>query len=290
VHAELSSGSYCVDNEGPARLGSVNETTISCGDEVIETVVQIEPQEPDRQITTSLTLTLTDVNNVPEIEIPTDALTPEEFEETVFGSLYSDYDETPEPIRAPKVRTDDTTTTEDRDPAPTGGLLNARARANNATIRTNLSTSRSQAEIYYDYGGSYEGVCEAGSSFYSASNDRAGIKDLFEAAKAVRDLKGGCNDGASYWVMAVQQVPTAGDAVWCVDSTGTVVEKRAKIGGSGADSPEYTLEQELEILREIDSGDSTLAVAEQQEILRALDGQSNNFTAQTTSCSELGDL
>lgn len=163
VHVGLSGGSYCADSEGYADWGSVAENGVRCATEVISTSVDLE-YEADRQLNTAITFSLTNVNDVPTIELPADALSPEELAETI--PLFS-------------------------------ALSSARGSGEDAARKSTINTGRAMAEIYYDDNdNAYAGHCDAYLEDFRSSLPEAEFKcNDSEAAYAMAVL---LNDGSHY--------------------------------------------------------------------------------------------
>jgi prepilin-type N-terminal cleavage/methylation domain-containing protein len=82
-------------------------------------------------------------------------------------------------------------------------LNTARDKGEDAAIKANLSNARAQAELYYDNGSTYDGVCDDATS---------GIDNLITAAGA------GCADDEDNWVAVASLNSTSSS--FCVDNTG----------------------------------------------------------------------
>jgi prepilin-type N-terminal cleavage/methylation domain-containing protein len=96
-------------------------------------------------------------------------------------------------------------------------LNTARYKGNDAAIQSDLSTIRTQAEIFYGIGDTYTGVCA----------DATIVKALAGASKGNGGTAPTCNvlavSGAAYAVSSkLSTARTAGTPdYWCVDSTGS---------------------------------------------------------------------
>jgi prepilin-type N-terminal cleavage/methylation domain-containing protein len=87
-------------------------------------------------------------------------------------------------------------------------LNTARNKGNDAAIKANLDSARAQAEIFYDSGITYDGVCD----------DTAGIVNMVNGATSA----GGtvtCNDSPTAYAISSTLVSTP-SVHWCVDSSG----------------------------------------------------------------------
>ena len=88
-------------------------------------------------------------------------------------------------------------------------LNTARAKGADAAVKSNLNNMRAQAELFYDTGQTYAGVCAD-----------ANMAKGQAAAVAAGGNGGTCVQAAGYWVAWAGLKGTATDA-WCVDNTGT---------------------------------------------------------------------
>lgn len=90
-------------------------------------------------------------------------------------------------------------------------LNSARSKAQDASIKANLSSAIAQAEIYYDvHENSYAGVCtniEGILSFKNSASESAGGSVI-------------CNDTKTAWAMS-SSLKTKDGSSWCVDSMGS---------------------------------------------------------------------
>lgn len=116
-------------------------------------------------------------------------------------------------------------------------LNTARTKAADAAIKGSLNEARAQAELFYDNGLSYDGVCTAGTNNISAQILSAAQK--LNATQAVgadaqafvynagTAAAGGavCHDSATGWAAVVSlKNPATANSGWCVDSTGAAKE------------------------------------------------------------------
>jgi prepilin-type N-terminal cleavage/methylation domain-containing protein len=90
-------------------------------------------------------------------------------------------------------------------------LNTARDKGADAAGKANLNNARAQAELFYDNGNTYDGVCDSA----------GGIGSLVSAATSSVD-GGACYDAPTEWAAYVnlKGVTTATDDVYCVDSSG----------------------------------------------------------------------
>ena len=116
-------------------------------------------------------------------------------------------------------------------------LNSARTKGSDAAIKADLSNARAQAELFYDSGQSYAGVCTStGSNSIKPMIDNAAakLKSGLTAAgdsvaflyKADGSVAGSavCHDSALAWAAIVSLKNTTNSSGWCVDSTGTAKE------------------------------------------------------------------
>jgi prepilin-type N-terminal cleavage/methylation domain-containing protein len=117
-------------------------------------------------------------------------------------------------------------------------LNSARNKGSDAAIKAALSNSRAQAELYYDGGQTYDGVCTAGTNNISAmilnaaqklsstttvGTDATGF--TYSATGSAGGTAAVCHDTAAGWAAIVSlKNPTTSSAGWCVDSTGAAKE------------------------------------------------------------------
>lgn len=101
-------------------------------------------------------------------------------------------------------------------------LNSARSKGANASIKANLSNARPQAELFYDTGNTYVGVCGAsgiGAMLTSAAGARNGTTVGTVAALQTANTVY-CNGTAAAWVASAPLAVADGGAFYCVDSTG----------------------------------------------------------------------
>lgn len=113
-------------------------------------------------------------------------------------------------------------------------LNSARNKGADAAIKANLANARAQAELFYDAGTTYAGVCTAGTNNISSMVLNAAQKLLstntvgtgaftYSAAGAASSAV--CHDSAAGWAAIVSlKSPTTASSGWCVDSTGKSAE------------------------------------------------------------------
>lgn len=108
-----------------------------------------------------------------------------------------------------------------------GSLNNARARAANASVRSNLASIRAQAELIYDGTPGYAGICS-----------NATINNFRNTAATAGGGTNVCNTGGgasqtSYAISVQLKVTENGFNFWCVDNTGA---SRGHVNALGAAS------------------------------------------------------
>ena len=117
-------------------------------------------------------------------------------------------------------------------------LNSARNKGADAAIKSNLANARAEAELFYDGGATYDGVCAT-----------AGTNIIGDNLNAVAAITGGtyvvddtanvsatvpvCHDSAAGWA-AASATKTGTPAAWCVDSTG--VSQAALVNVLNADN------------------------------------------------------
>ncbi len=120
-------------------------------------------------------------------------------------------------------------------------LNTARSKGADAAIKSALSSARAQAELFYDGGATYNGVCTAVQSANGlaailangAAKLIAGQAVGADAQAFVYNAGGGagsatCHDTALGWAAIISlKDPSATSAGWCVDSTGQAKESTA---------------------------------------------------------------
>jgi prepilin-type N-terminal cleavage/methylation domain-containing protein len=101
-------------------------------------------------------------------------------------------------------------------------LNTARTKGTDAAIKADLSGSRAQAELFYDGGNTYEGVCgttagAVGSTITAAAQKKGGVAVTIGDAVVPSATVATCHDGLAGWAA---QVPLNTGTSFCVDSTG----------------------------------------------------------------------
>lgn len=114
-------------------------------------------------------------------------------------------------------------------------LNSARSKGSDAAIKAALSGARAQAELFYDTGQTYTGVCAAGgigNMVLNAAQKLATTATVGATAQGFVYGSGGtvagnavCHDGADAWAAIVSlKGPAVANSGWCVDSTGASKE------------------------------------------------------------------
>ena len=119
-------------------------------------------------------------------------------------------------------------------------LNTARSKGADAAIKASLTNARAQAELFYDSGTTYEGVCATtGSNVIgnmvlgaaqklSASNTVGADAQAFAYSASGGAGSAVCHDDASGWAAIVSlKSPATASSGWCVDSTGAAKEATA---------------------------------------------------------------
>ena len=110
-------------------------------------------------------------------------------------------------------------------------LNTARGKAANAAVKAQLSSTRTEMELYYDsHSQNYTGACispKIDSLLDSASLQGTGFVDQQV-----------CNDTTGVWAAGVLlRVAEGGNTAWCVDSTGTSKAIADPLGGGEFECP-----------------------------------------------------
>ena len=99
-------------------------------------------------------------------------------------------------------------------------LNTARAKGSDAAVKSQLSNARAQAEIFYDTGSVYTGVCAAAASVN-------GIAPLIAATATSSGAAVVCNDSGQAWAAAAKlksKGTSSAPVYFCVDNTGKAIE------------------------------------------------------------------
>jgi prepilin-type N-terminal cleavage/methylation domain-containing protein len=105
-------------------------------------------------------------------------------------------------------------------------LNTARNKGNDAKVKAQLSSARAAAEVFYDAGQTYTGMCTV------TSTDTSGIYTYLQAVNYPSNTAPVC--GSSATAYAIKQVlnNSGTAAYWCVDSTGTTKQVTGAIGAA----------------------------------------------------------
>src|SRR3989338_8990253 len=101
-------------------------------------------------------------------------------------------------------------------------LNSARTKGADAAVKSSMANSRAQAELFYDTGQTYAGVCAVGATTINAILAGA-VKQSADADQVVGDDAAAtatvavCNDSAAAWA---SEMPLKGGSFFCVDSSG----------------------------------------------------------------------
>lgn len=99
-------------------------------------------------------------------------------------------------------------------------LNSARSKGSDAAVKSNLANARAEAEIFYDIGNTYTGVCALTGSSTIGDNVTAALTAAGALPTAYDTLAETCfvSSNGTGWAASVQLVST--DNFWCVDSSG----------------------------------------------------------------------
>jgi len=123
-------------------------------------------------------------------------------------------------------------------------LNSARTKGSDAAIKAALSGARAQAELFYDTGQTYAGVCAVGAGTINAMVLNAAQKlapgniplilstSVYAYSASGASGSAVCHDSANAWAAIVSlKSPVGATGGWCVDSTGA--SKESLTLGSG---------------------------------------------------------
>lgn len=119
-----------------------------------------------------------------------------------------------------------------------GSLNTARDRAEDASVRANMSAMRSQAELYHEVNGSsFEGVCDNTAGVGGVKTIYMGVSEAVFATGGssvgtgpTTVYAGTCNDDVSSWA-AEASLKTGG--FYCIDNTGKAATSTTALLGAG---------------------------------------------------------
>lgn len=111
-------------------------------------------------------------------------------------------------------------------------LNSARTKGTDAAIKSAVSNSRAQAELFYDTGQTYASVCTAaggvGPLILNAAqkllSTNTVVATAYVPSTAGAAGSAACHDSAGGWAAIVTLKGGTGGAGWCVDSTGASKE------------------------------------------------------------------
>ena len=114
-------------------------------------------------------------------------------------------------------------------------LNTARSKGADAAIKSAVSNARAQAELFYDTGQTYEGVCTAATGVGNlianaaqklVSNNSVGAdSQAFSYSASGGTGSAVCHDAAGAWAAIVSlKSPATANSGWCFDSTGAAKE------------------------------------------------------------------
>ncbi len=123
-------------------------------------------------------------------------------------------------------------------------LNTARNKGADAKIKAQLANARAQAELFYDAGQTYAGVCTTGANNISAlvldsakasMGNTATVGGNTQAFSYNNATAGGavCHDAIGGWAAIVSLKTSTTSSGWCVDSTGASKEATALPAVSG---------------------------------------------------------
>lgn len=126
-------------------------------------------------------------------------------------------------------------------------LSSARNKGADAVIKGDLANARSQGELYYNIGNTYDLVCTTASTgsgistiLDNAAKQLSGSNTVGTDATAFAyNASGGvgsavCHDSATGWaaIVSLKAPTTSAIAGWCVDSTGVTREATSLVAGA----------------------------------------------------------
>lgn len=124
-------------------------------------------------------------------------------------------------------------------------LNTARNRGADAAVKSNLANARAEAELFYDTGNTYEGVCGTvaantiGDSVNAAERAYKGSVTAYADGTASLWNTGQCHDSAGSWAASVPLKASASGSIvaHCVDSAGASKQITAALGSSAYACP-----------------------------------------------------
>jgi len=121
-------------------------------------------------------------------------------------------------------------------------LNTARSKGTDASIKSNLSQARAEAELHYDSNSnSYAAVCDSTNAINIFDAATAAATALGGGAAASRDAVGSatvvaCNDTATEWAMQSALKSPTTTTYYCVDHTGATRESTTNMLTTTADT------------------------------------------------------
>jgi prepilin-type N-terminal cleavage/methylation domain-containing protein len=117
-------------------------------------------------------------------------------------------------------------------------LNSARNKGRDATIKSELSSLRAQAEIFYDTNNSSygTGACTSTNPPAGGMFSDTGVLKLIAAMDAAGGTVTTCNAVPNAW-FAQKQLVTDTTKYWCVDSTGTSKQMTTAVGNTATVCP-----------------------------------------------------
>ncbi len=100
-------------------------------------------------------------------------------------------------------------------------LNTARTKGKDASIKSEMSSMRAQAELFNDTNGYYTGVC---------ANTTTGIGQLKAVVAGTAGTAVTCNDATSTWASSVLLLSPTTATYFCVDSTGVATSASSTLG------------------------------------------------------------
>lgn len=105
-------------------------------------------------------------------------------------------------------------------------LNSARGKGSDSAAKSNLNNLRAQAELLYDTAGNYSGTCANATVIKGVAAARVAEGAATWATTADNLPAGGCTNSNGAWAAWVYLAKgAAGTNYWCVDSTGTAIQK-----------------------------------------------------------------
>ena len=141
----LDQGTYCSDSAGYVGYGAITNPQTPVCTHVAAPVVPVVEAKPERQVNSSVKITLSHINEPVAITIPGDAMTREAANKLVPMLQYFSPGKKTSSFTAPVV--------------PVGVSSSNLVESQDATLKAKLNMSRAQAEIYYTSKSSYKGFC-----------------------------------------------------------------------------------------------------------------------------------